>query len=107
MRTLADVYGEARAQRVQDVEWIALATDNGLVVLCKDDHIRRRPAEREALLQGNVKAFCLTNAELTFDEQASCFVENRFRIIQACRKPGPFVYGVHSDRIVRLWPNDG
>jgi hypothetical protein len=107
VRTLADVYGEQRAQRVEDTEWNALAAERDWVVLCKDDHIRRRPAERQSLLDGNVRVFCLTNASLSFAEQASYFVQNRFRIIQAARKPGPYVYGVYQDRITRLWPKDG
>jgi PIN like domain len=106
VRTLSDVYGEQEAQRVQDTAWIALAAERGWVILCKDDHIRRRPAERQALQDGKVKVFCLTNARLTFAEQASYFLTNRFRILQACRKRGPFLYGVYRDRITRLWPVD-
>jgi hypothetical protein len=83
-----------------------LAAERDLVVFCKDDHIRRRPAERQALLDGNVRVFCLTNARLNFAEQASYFVSNRFRILQACGKPGPYVYGIYQDRITRLWPDD-
>ena len=46
-------------------------------MLMKDDAIRRRPAERDALIAGGVRAFCLTNAQLTGAEQARRFVENR------------------------------
>jgi hypothetical protein len=106
VHTLAEIYGEKHAQAVEDTEWIALAAERDLVVFCKDDHIRRRPAERQALLDGNVRVFCLTNARLNFAEQASYFVSNRFRILQACRKPGPYVYGIYQDRITRLWPDD-
>ncbi|MGH3301128.1 MAG: hypothetical protein ACRDOK_05450 [Streptosporangiaceae bacterium] len=88
VRTLADVYGEAAAQKTEDVEWIGLAAAQGWVVLCKDDRIRRRPAERQALTAGRLRAFCLMNANLGFADQAAYFVSNRFRIIQACAKPG-------------------
>jgi len=104
--TLADVYGEQAAQEVQDHNWIALAAERDWVVLCKDDRIRRRPAERDALITGRVRAFCLTNANLTFTEQAEYFVRNRFRIIQRSRKPGPYVYGVYKDGIEKLWPKE-
>ena len=104
VRTLADVYGEQQAQDVEDQQWIALAADNDWVVLCKDDRIRRRPAERQALTEGRVRAFCLTNANLVFAQQAEYFVRNRFRIIQASRKPGPYLYGVYKDHIEKLWP---
>jgi hypothetical protein len=104
VRTLADVYGEVAAQDVEDRGWIALAARNDWVVLCKDDRIRRRPAERDALIEGRVRAFCLTNANLPFAEQAEYFVTNRHRILQASRKPGPYLYGVYKNHIERLWP---
>jgi len=65
-RTLAEVYGEQAAQETDDATWLTLAGERGWVVLCKDDHIRRRPAELQALTDGNVRLFCLTNAQLTF-----------------------------------------
>src|ERR1017187_1835730 len=102
VRTLADVYGELAAQDVEDREWISLAAQNDWVVLCKDERIRRRPAERDALIDGQVRAFCLTNANLPFAEQAACFVANRHRILQASRKPGPYRPGRARQR-----PGDG
>jgi hypothetical protein len=48
---------------------------------------------------------CLTNAGLTFAEQASYFVANRFRIIQASRKPGPYMYGI--SQVAEFQSNDG
>jgi hypothetical protein len=104
VRTLTDVYGEQLAQQTDDATWLALAGERGWVVLCKDDHIRRRPAELQAMAEGKVRVFCLTNAQLTFAEQAERFIANRHRIIQASRKPGPYVYGVYQDRIDKLWP---
>ena len=103
-RTLAEVYGDQTAQETDDATWLALAGERGWVVLCKDDHIRRRPAELQALTDGNVRLFCLTNAQLTFADQAEWFLANRYRIIQASRKPGPYLYGVYRDRIAKLWP---
>ena len=58
----------------------------------------------QALTDGKVRLFCLTNAQLTFAEQAAWFLANRHRIIQMSRKPGPYVYGIYRDRIARLWP---
>jgi hypothetical protein len=104
VRTLAEVYGERAAQEAEDADWLSLAGERGWVVLCKDDHIRRRPAELQALADGRVRVFCLTNAHLTFSEQARYFLVNQHRIIQASRKPGPYVYGVYRDKITKLWP---
>ena len=38
------------------------------------------------------------------DEQAARFDRSRQRIEEACADPGPFVYAVHADRIVRVFP---
>lgn len=73
-------------------------------MLTKDDAIRRRPAEREALIEAGVRVFCLTSAQLRGAEQAERFVENHHRIIRQARKPGPYIYGVYRGRIARLWP---
>jgi len=76
----------------------------GLAGLCKDDRIRRRPGELAAVRDGGVRMFCLTNGNLGFDEQAAWLVTNRHRILQRCRKPGPYIYGVYRDRLGLLWP---
>jgi hypothetical protein len=104
VHTLADVYGEEVAQQTQDTEWIKLAAARHWIVLCKDQRIRRRPAERDALIDGKVRVFCLTNANLTFAEQAAYLMTNRHRILQAARKRGPYLYGVYKDSITELWP---
>jgi hypothetical protein len=94
----------AVVQETPDATWLALAGERGFVVLCKDDRIRRRPAELKALTGGKVRQFCLTNATLTFAEQAEWLLANRYRIIRPSRKPGPYVYGVYNDKIDKLWP---
>jgi len=104
VHTLASLYGEQKAQTVADEEWLALAGKNDWVVLMKDDAIRRRPAEIEALRLAGVRAFCLTNANLRAVEQSERFVANRHRIIQRAAKPGPFIDGVYPHGLKRLWP---
>ena len=95
VRTLADACGEQTAQEADDATWLALAGERGRAVLCKDDRIRRRPAELQALTDGKARLFCLTNAQLPFAGQAQWFLANRHKIIQASRKPGPYAYGIY------------
>jgi hypothetical protein len=83
-----------------------MSAPRGWIVLLKDDAIRRRPAEREALVDAGVRAFCLTNAQLRAAEQTERFISNRHRIIQQARKPGPYIYGVYDKGLRRLWPKD-
>lgn len=104
VHSMADVYGEKRSQRLPDEVWLRDAGKNDWVVLTKDDAIRRRPAERDALTQASVRVFCLTNRNLRGEKQTERFVSNRDRILRQARKPGPYIYGVYAEGIRRLWP---
>lgn len=104
VHTMASVYGEQVGQGLRDQTWLRDVGVRGWIVLMKDDAIRRRPAEREALIDGGVRAFCLTNAQLRGEDQARRFVENRHRILKQARQPGPYIFGVYDGRIQRLWP---
>jgi len=103
---MASVYGEQVGQRIADERGLRDVGAKHWIVLMKDDAIRRRPAERDALVEAGVRAFCLTNAQLRAGEQTERFVRNRHRIIQQARKPGPYIYGVYEKGIRRLWPKD-
>jgi len=105
VHTMASVYGDERAQQLPDRVWLRDAGEKGWVVLTKDDAIRRRPAEREALAEAGDRVFCLTNAQLRGAEQTARFVDNRKRIIRQASRQGPFIYGVYERSIRRLWPN--
>jgi aryl-alcohol dehydrogenase-like predicted oxidoreductase len=102
--SMADVYGEKRAQRLADEVWLRDAGKNDWIVLTKDDAIRRRPAERDALTDAAVRAFCLTTAQLRGAEQIERFLHNRHRILRQARRPGPYIYGVYESGLKRLWP---
>lgn len=104
VHSMADVYGERRAQRLPDEVWLRDAGKNDWIVLTKDDAIRRRPAERDALTEAAVRVFCLTNRNLRGAEQTERFVTNRHRILRQARKPGPYIYGVYAEGLKRLWP---
>jgi hypothetical protein len=104
VHSMADVYGDARAQCLRDEVWLRDAGENGWIVLTKDDAIRRRPAERDAMIDAAVRVFCLTTAQLRGAEQTQRFVRNRHRILRQARKPGPYIYGVYDRGLKRLWP---
>jgi hypothetical protein len=102
--SMADIYGEQQAQRLPDESWLRDAGEHGWVVLTKDDAIRRRPAERDAMIQASVRVVCLTTAQLRGADQIERFVSNRHRIARQSRKPGPYIYGVYETKLRRLWP---
>lgn len=103
VHTLASIYGEAEAQTLDDEVWLTDAGNADWVVLMKDDAIRRRPAERDALASAGVRAFCLTNAQLRQAEQTERFVGNLDRILRQAESAGPYIYGVYDGYIKRLW----
>jgi hypothetical protein len=55
VHSMADIYGEKRAQLLADEVWLRDAGKNDWIVLTKDDAIRRRPAERDALTEAAVR----------------------------------------------------
>jgi hypothetical protein len=104
VHTMADIYGERIGQGLADEDWLRDAGTRGWVVLMKDARVRRRPAELEALMQHDVRAFCLTNANLRGAEQAERFVTNLARIYRIAATPGPYIYGVYAGSVRLLWP---
>ncbi len=102
---MADVYGERIGQGLDDTEWLREAGAHDWVVLLKDDRIRYRPAELEALTAARVRAFCLTNASLTGKVMAERYVRWLPRILAiATDTPGPYIHGVYSGGLRPLWP---
>ena len=90
-----------------DVVWLEQAGRAGWVALTKDDAIRRRPVELQALAANGVRAFCLTNANLTGEQQRDRFLANINRMIQRSRRPGPWICAVHERQLVQIWPRRG
>lgn len=104
VRSMADVYGERQAQALPDEVWLRDAGKEDWIVLTKDDAIRRRPAERDALTEASARVFCLTNRNMRGEEQIERFLSNRDRILRQARRPGPYIYGVYEKGLRRLWP---
>lgn len=105
VHVMADVYGERIGQGLADTEWLRDAGANGWVVLMKDNKVRYRRAELEALTASGVRAFCLTNANLRATEMAQRFVDHLPRIQSiASERLGPYIYGVYADGVRLLWP---
>ncbi len=103
VRTHHEVYGD-RDQEIQDIEWLQDCGRQGWPALTMDRRIRYRPAEIAAVRRCAVGLFALTSGNLTAADQAQRFIRNEARIEAACEQAGPFMYAVHADRIVRIFP---
>lgn len=104
VHTIRSVYGPGAEETVPDTVWLQRAGQESWVVLTKDDAIRRRPLELQALTAHGVRAFCLTNANLTGEQQRQRFVVNVNRMVQRARRPGPWICAVHERQLVQVWP---
>jgi hypothetical protein len=102
---MQDVFGDEPALRPDEI-WIPEVTRRGWVILMKDDKIRLKPLERAAVVQAGARVFCITNAQITGDEMAARLIAHRHKIIRLSRNPGPYVYGVYTDGLKRLFPRD-
>ncbi len=102
LRTLAEVYGRPQDEDVLDVEWLELAGQNGWAVLMKDDRIRYRPIERQALIEHHVRAFCLAGGNLRADEMADQFLNVIDDIAAACAAEPPCLYVVSASGMRRV-----
>ena len=99
--TLTEHYGKPADEKIPDPEWLKLAGAKGWVALTKDEGIRHKRENRSALIKHGVRCFCVTNQRISGEETAARFLDNRERIVQACRQPGPFFYAVSLNKIER------
>lgn len=105
-RTLADVFGEERAQEMVDPEWITHAGQHNMIALTKDKHIRHRTVERESVAAAGLHLFALAAGNLGFQATADAFVSAAPKMqAEAQTTPGGVIWVVHRDgRIARQWP---
>ncbi len=77
LTTLVEHYGKPADESVMDVDWLALCGEQGWPVLMKDEKIRYRAAERDALLEAGVTAFCLASGNLRSSAMAEIFIQHQ------------------------------
>lgn len=86
-----------------DTMWLAEVGKRGWVVLTKDQRIRRRRVEIDALMAASVAAFVLTSGNLTGVQTATAFVMAWPRIQKALRDHAlPFVAAVDAKGSIRF-----
>jgi hypothetical protein len=79
-----------------DAHWLAKAGENDWVVLKRDKRIRKRPGEKEALINAGVRTFCLTGAGNYTRWEVLRLLAARWPKIEevAASVDGPYVYSV-------------
>lgn len=94
LTTMREHYGEIEAQRVTDLEWIALTAQRDWIGFHKDATIRRNQIERQAVLDSHARMFCVPRADITAPDLAARFIDNLRAITAAARESGPYIYSV-------------
>jgi hypothetical protein len=92
LTTLVEHYGKPEDEAVADVGWLALCGERGWPVLMKDEKIRYRTAEREALVEAGVTAFCLASGNLRSTEMAEVFIGHRDVVWEKAAEGGASIW---------------
>ena len=99
-----EIHDDHFSQGAQDQVWLAEAGERGWVVLTKDNHLRYRKVETNALISANVRAFVLTaRGDLSGAEIGQIFVKALPTIRRLCATgSGPFAAHVSRDGSVSI-----
>jgi hypothetical protein len=96
-----EVHRDHFADDTPDEDWLAQVGARLWVVLTKDKAIRRKASEREAVMAANIRLFTLPSGNLTGQEMAEIYLQNRLGMARFLhRQPGPFVAVVSRTGIV-------
>ena len=77
------------ANDVADEEWLSKMGELGWLIFTKDDKIRRRPVERDALLRSGARALILPSGNMSGKEMATTVVDALPRIQRFVSKNEP------------------
>jgi hypothetical protein len=92
-----------------DAVWIRSVSADGLVILTRDRHIRRRPAERQAFEDAGARCFVVaTGASTPLDDVRALLIAWPLILEHVASTPAPFMYGIARDgRLTQYIPTGG
>ena len=96
--------GEALPFGACDQDWLTVCGDKGWIVLTRDEHIRRRRLEREALKAARVAVFAFTKGEATAADTADVVLRLLGKFVSIAlseRRPFLWTFGL-AGRLVRI-----
>jgi hypothetical protein len=100
-RTLAEEYGDERAQRMPDEEWIAEGTRSGYVLLAKDHRVATRPLEAQAIYVHDARVITFARGELTAAEMGDLCLRHERAIHRLAQVQPPFVMALSESGLRR------
>jgi hypothetical protein len=97
---MQEYYGAAKAERLEDQEWIADVTNAGMVILTKDANMRFNRLIVTAIVKSRARCFALPRQSLTGAEMADRFINNRRAILEiATSRAGPYFFHVQHNHV--------
>lgn len=103
-----EVHDDHFPQDAHDEIWLKEVGVRGWVVLTKDQRIRFRVIEREALKAAGVRAFVLTAGDIDGAAMATIFLKSLRKIIRLCEKePAPFIATISKKGTLKILPKKG
>jgi predicted nuclease of predicted toxin-antitoxin system len=101
VETIADRYGPA-STHVRDEQWIAEASRDDRLLISADKRIRYRPQERAAICAHNARCVTFAAGDLTSEQMIALFLHHLPNVQLIASDPGPYVYHLTRDRLVRM-----
>jgi len=101
VQTIHDLYGD-ESNTVEDARWIADATQDGRLLIGADQKIRYNPLERQALCVHGARCFTFPRGNLTAVQMIDRISLHLPSIARLAEEPGPYVYHMTSDAVVRM-----
>ena len=101
-----EVHDDHLPQNVTDPEWLTLAGKNGWIVVTRDERIRYRVAEKQAIRRAKVRAFVIVaHGDLRIEEIAQILLKalSKVESIAVQEKP-PFIAKIWRDGNVAVIP---
>ena len=101
VRTLAEEFGDRRAQHMQDQEWIGEGAKAGYILLAKDHRLASRPLEAYAIYAHDAKVIVFARGDLTAGKMGDLCVQYEQRIHNLALTRGPFVFSISAHGVAR------
>jgi hypothetical protein len=88
------------APKAKDHEWIPVVAAAGWLIVTRDRHIQRRPAQLQAVAESGAKMIALEPADAGTTWAQLELVMMQWRNIEAkVDEPGPFIYAASRSRL--------
>lgn len=100
-RTLAEEFGDERAQRMADEEWIAAGTHSGFVLLAKDHRVATRPLEARAIYMNDARIVAFARGELTARAMGDLCLRHEAAVHRLAVVTPPFVMSLGEQGLRR------